>query len=257
MADLSDLQAAQSIKVIGADSAGVEQTPVHSTSHGGLHTNLRNNSGTEIGTSGSPLRVDPTGTTTQPINGTVTANAGTNLNTSALALETTQVTQSTRIGDLTETAPGTDTASSGLNGRLQRIAQRLTSIFTALSDKTLFAKLTDGTRDATVKAASVPVDTADTALVVGQSPFNFLAVTTAATITVKSGAGVLHTINICSPANGDLTVYDNTVGSGTIIAILKATNGTSPTCLTFNVRFSTGLTIVSSSASPEWTITYK
>lgn len=33
-----------------------------------------------------------------------------------------------KIGSLTETAPATDTASSGLNGRLQRIAQRLTSL---------------------------------------------------------------------------------------------------------------------------------
>lgn len=34
----------------------------------------------------------------------------------------------TLLGALTETAPATDTASSGLNGRLQRIAQRLTSL---------------------------------------------------------------------------------------------------------------------------------
>ena len=55
------------------------------------------------GTASNPVRTDPTGTTTQPISGTVTANAGsgtftvsgtvtanagTNLNTSALALET-------------------------------------------------------------------------------------------------------------------------------------------------------------------------
>lgn len=33
-----------------------------------------------------------------------------------------------QIGSLTETAPATDTASSGLNGRLQRIAQRITSL---------------------------------------------------------------------------------------------------------------------------------
>lgn len=38
----------------------------------------------------------------------------------------------TKTGSLTETAPATDTASSGLNGRLQRIAQRLTSLITAL-----------------------------------------------------------------------------------------------------------------------------
>lgn len=36
------------------------------------------------------------------------------------------------IGALTETAPTTDTASSGLNGRLQRIAQRLTTLITNL-----------------------------------------------------------------------------------------------------------------------------
>lgn len=38
----------------------------------------------------------------------------------------------TQTGSITETAPGTDTASSGLNGRLQRIAQRLTSIIALL-----------------------------------------------------------------------------------------------------------------------------
>lgn len=39
-----------------------------------------------------------------------------------------QDAQSTLIGDVAETAPATDIASSGLNGRLQRIAQRITSL---------------------------------------------------------------------------------------------------------------------------------
>lgn len=38
----------------------------------------------------------------------------------------------TKTGALTETAPATDTASSGLNGRLQRIAQRLTTALTGI-----------------------------------------------------------------------------------------------------------------------------
>lgn len=38
----------------------------------------------------------------------------------------------TLVGAVTETAPATDTASSGLNGRLQRIAQRLTSLIALL-----------------------------------------------------------------------------------------------------------------------------
>jgi hypothetical protein len=37
----------------------------------------------------------------------------------------------TQTGGVTETAPATDTASSGLNGRLQRIAQRLTTLLGA------------------------------------------------------------------------------------------------------------------------------
>jgi hypothetical protein len=49
---------------------------------------LQDSSKNELGTAGSPIRTDPTGSTTQPISGTITANAGTNLNTSLLALET-------------------------------------------------------------------------------------------------------------------------------------------------------------------------
>jgi hypothetical protein len=64
-----------------------------------------------------------------PVTGTVTANVGT---TNGLALDTSLATTNTEIGIVTETAPATDTASSGLNGRLQRIAQRLTSLIALL-----------------------------------------------------------------------------------------------------------------------------
>lgn len=66
------------------------------------------------------LLVDGTGR----VNTNVTASV---LPTGASTLAEQQ-TQTTAIGSLTETAPATDTASSGLNGRLQRIAQRLTSL---------------------------------------------------------------------------------------------------------------------------------
>ena len=39
------------------------------------------------------------------------------------------------IGSITETAPASDTASSGLNGRLQRIAQRITSMIAVVGAK--------------------------------------------------------------------------------------------------------------------------
>lgn len=60
----------------------------------------------------------------------------------------------TKTGSLTEAAPATDTASSGLNGRLQRIAQRITSLLAVLP-----AALVGGRLDVTIGAspATVPV----------------------------------------------------------------------------------------------------
>lgn len=69
----------------------------------------------------SNLRVDGSGVT-QPISAaSLPLPAG-------AATDTNQATANNRLGDLTEAAPASDTASSGLNGRLQRIAQRLTSL---------------------------------------------------------------------------------------------------------------------------------
>jgi hypothetical protein len=69
------------------------------------------------------------------------------------ALRTITSTDDAIHGALTETAPATDTASSGLNGRLQRIAQRLTSLI-ALVPASLGSKaaassfaVTDSTED--------------------------------------------------------------------------------------------------------------
>lgn len=141
--EIADLDKLVAQTIDYATGGGVEETVVYGIA-------LPGNTGPVAGgTSTNPIRVDPTGSTpqpvtgtfwqaTQPISGTVTANAGTNLNTSALATEVTLATRlsesdfDTKIGSLTETAPTTDTASSGLNGRLQRIAQRLTSLITAV-----------------------------------------------------------------------------------------------------------------------------
>jgi hypothetical protein len=59
-----------------------------------------------------------------------------------------------KTGSLTEAAPASDTASSGLNGRLQRIAQRLTSLIGLLP-----AALVGGRLDVNIGAsgATVPV----------------------------------------------------------------------------------------------------
>jgi hypothetical protein len=64
------------------------------------------------------------GTAADPFIETVGAASGSGGDATA-ANQTTQITD---LGSVTETAPATDTASSGLNGRLQRVAQRLTSL---------------------------------------------------------------------------------------------------------------------------------
>lgn len=58
---------------------------VRATASRALHSNLRNNSGTEIGTASNPVRIDPSGTTAQPVklqdgSGNPIAATGTSLN---------------------------------------------------------------------------------------------------------------------------------------------------------------------------------
>lgn len=69
--------------------------PLRMTAQRALHTNLRNNAGTEVGTSGAPLRTDPTGTTPQPASqsGTWTVQPGNTANTTAWKVDGSAVTQ--------------------------------------------------------------------------------------------------------------------------------------------------------------------
>jgi len=71
---------------------------------------------------------------------------------------------------------------------------------------------------------------------------------------IKYGAGTLHTI-VNNDNSGSVIVYDNTAGSGTIIASIDLAKvlGT----LTFNAPFSNGLTIVTTGAGAKITVTYE
>lgn len=79
-------------------------------------------------------------------------------------------------------------------------------------------------------------------------------ISTATTTAVKASAGDLKSITVGETAAGAITVYDNTAGSGTVIAVLKASvaEGT----YEFNVSFTTGLTIVTAGAS-KITVSYR
>jgi len=81
--------------------------------------------------SGGGLKVDGSGTALPVSAASLPLPSGAATETT-LGSVLTQTDFDTKTGSLTETAPSTDTASSGLNGRLQRIAQRITSLITAL-----------------------------------------------------------------------------------------------------------------------------
>lgn len=126
-------------------------------------TVLIKSDGTEIGTSSNPVRTDPTGGTTQPVSGTVTANLGTlngaataakqpalgtagspssdvitvqgngsgtplPVSSATLATAANQSTANTSIGATNESAAGSDTATSGLNGLIKRLLQSITTL---------------------------------------------------------------------------------------------------------------------------------
>lgn len=83
---------------------------------------------TKIGTrevtySGESVHVAPVGLVA--FSGADDAKVATDINPATSDLQTAEAVL---IGAVNETAPATDTANSGLNGRLQRIAQRLTSL---------------------------------------------------------------------------------------------------------------------------------
>ena len=80
----------------------------------------------------------------------------------------------------------------------------------------------------------------------------------AATTTFKTGAGKLGLITINTPiTGGTLTVYDNTLGSGTVIAgITSGATGSSPVTVMFIGGFQTGLTIVSAGLLFDFTVSF-
>ena len=83
---------------------------------------------------------------------------------------TVAISTNSELGVVTEAAPGTDTASSGLNGRLQRIAQRLTSLIALLPTALVNGALqTYGVGSPTNIAAQVTVTNSSTAVVAARA----------------------------------------------------------------------------------------
>lgn len=116
-----------------------------------------------------------------PISGTVTANLGT---ISGIALDTNVDALRVLTGAVNESAPGTDTANSGLNGRLQRIAQRLSSLI-ALVPASLGAQ-TGANSFSVVPASDAKFSVKPSAITTTYA--ENLALTTVTTITAPANA---------------------------------------------------------------------
>jgi hypothetical protein len=107
-----------------------------------------------------------------------------------------QTAQTTLFGAVAETAPATDIASSGLNGRLQRVAQRITSLIAQLP-----ASLGQKT-----SAASLAVTVAS----------DQTAVPVSGTVTANAGTGPFPV----SDDGGSLTI-DGSVSATTYMSIVQ------------------------------------
>lgn len=79
-------------------------------------------------------------------------------------------------------------------------------------------------------------------------------ISTATTTTVKSGAGFLHSLTVNGGTAGTIIGYDNTAGSGTVLFSFDSTNALAT--YLFDIVFSTGLTIVTASAT-KITVSYR
>lgn len=81
-----------------------------------------------------------------------------------------------------------------------------------------------------------------------------------ATTLVKTGAGTLHAIVFggAATATNVTTVFDSLLGSGTVISIPAATAAVGPTTVIYDVKFATGLTILTGTANgSDMTVVYR
>lgn len=135
----------------------------------------------------------------------------------------------TKIGSLTESAPGTDTASSGLNGRLQRVAQRLTSLI-ALVPASLGPK-TSATSFSVVQPSDVSFGSASTltrpATTPGYSANDVVMDTGGVPLSFTLGAGAGEYMI----TSASLQINASAIISGETSYILELYNVTPPSAL--------------------------
>ncbi len=182
--------------------------------------------------------------------GTVTANAGTNLNTSLLALETG--------GNLASTKTNTDRLLSSATNIVAGSALATTSFVVGtryLSAPPTFSNGQEG---------ALQIDANGKLLVAGSfsaSPptnsYTHIATSTT-TNAIKSGAGTLSRIvvNQTGTVASLISVFDNTTATGTTIAIIDGLTRTGN--YDYELAFATGLSIITTgTAAPDITVVWR
>jgi hypothetical protein len=87
--------------------------------------------------------------------------------------------------------------------------------------------------------------------------FNYTHLNANGTTVVKAAPGFLHTltINVKGATGNTITLYDNTSGSGTVVAVIDPTQNL--VTLAFDVNFMTGLTVViATGTAPDITLSW-
>jgi hypothetical protein len=230
MADLSDKDSTLLVRLVGADASGIETNFIDASING--------------------VKVDGSAVT-QPISA-LSLPLPTGASTSA-----NQVTANASLASidskLTSPLVVSQTTAANLNAQVVgNVASAATDAGNPLKIGAIFSTtlptVTNGQR------VNAHANNRGELLVSSQGAYTRIA--GAATVVVKSGAGILKRIAINRPTNGTATVYDNTTGAGTIIALIGATNGTAPTSLEYGLSFTTGLTIVTTGANLDITVVY-
>lgn len=144
------------------------------------------------------------------------------------------------IGALTETAPATDTASSGLNGRLQRIAQRITSLIALLPT----SLATGGGMRVTVQdTAGTALDYTVPSLVEGGTAHDS-AMSTRKPVAI---GGLAKTANPTAVADGDVThTMHDKLGKLIAVSAVRDLKGIQNTTITSSTSETTIVTAVAS-----------
>lgn len=182
----------------GITSAADLTSTASGANHQALDIIIYDASGNVLGVSGAPVRVDPTGTTTQPVSaaslplptGAATEAKqpalGTAGSASADVITIQGIASMTAVkvdgSAVTQPVSGSVTSSQGTAAALSgawpvKVTDGINTMPTGDTvGRALFQKVTDGTNTAAVKAASTAAVASDPALVVAISPNNSLSV---------------------------------------------------------------------------------